>query len=140
MIYLNTALIIISWCSIFNFISMICSDVTVSTTLCILIFIAMFIAQASIGLTANSSKYLNHTFTDENGNSQIISQEPNPNYPGDNNVKIAKTLYYFMPEGQAMEIGNNNFNDLYKMPIYSIIIIIMMNGIGIYIFSRKELR
>ena len=50
MVLLNTVLVIISFCSIFNFISMICSEITVSTTICIILFITMFIAEGSISL------------------------------------------------------------------------------------------
>lgn len=140
LVILNTILVIISFCSIFNFIAMICSEITISTTICIILFIAMFIAQGSFALTANSNKYINHTYTDENGNTHIISQEPNPNYPGDQKVKQAKIIYLSIPQGQAMEIGNNDLESLQQMPIYSISLIVIINILGVYIFSKKELK
>ena len=140
MVLLNTVLVIISFCSIFNFISMICSEITVSTTICIILFITMYVVQASFSLTANTDKYINHTFTDENGVSHIISQELDPNYPGDEKVKQAKMIYLSIPQGQAMEIGNNDLDNLKQMPIYSIILICAINILGIYIFSKKELK
>ena len=99
MTMLNTTLIIISFCTIYNFIAMLCSDITLSAGICIILFIAMFIAQASFALTANSNKYITSTFGDENGNSHIISQEPNPNYPGDEKVKQARIFYLAIPQG-----------------------------------------
>lgn len=140
MAMLNTILVIISFCSIYNFITMICSDITISTGICMIAFVAMFIAQASFGLTANSNKYITSTFIDENGNRHIISQEPNPNYPGDEKVKQARMFYLAIPQGQAMEIGNNDLEYLKQMPIYSITLIITINILGIYIFSKKELK
>lgn len=140
LVILNTILVIISFCSIFNFIAMICSEITISTTICIILFIAMFIAQGSFALTANSNKYINHTYTDENGNTHIISQEPDPNYPGDQKVKQAKIIYLSIPQGQAMEIGNNDLESLQQMPIYSISLIVIINILGVYIFSKKELK
>ncbi len=140
MLLLNAVLVIISFCSIFNFISMICSEITVSTTICIILFITMYVVQASFSLTANTDKYINHTFTDENGVSHIISQELDPNYPGDEKVKQAKMIYLSIPQGQAMEIGNNDLDNLKQMPIYSIILICAINILGIYIFSKKELK
>lgn len=140
MVLLNTLLIIISFCSIFNFISMICSEITVSTTICIILFIIMFIAQGSFSLTANTDKYITHTYTDENGVSHIVSQKLDPNYPGDEKVKQARMIYLSIPEGQAMELVINNFEYLKQMPIYSIILICTTNILGIYIFSKKELK
>lgn len=137
---LNVVLVIISFCSIFNFIAMICSEITVSTTICILLFIAMFIAQGSFALTANSNKYIEHTFIDENGNRYIISQEPDPNYPGDNVVKAARIIYLSIPQGQANELADADTEYLYQMPIYSITLICIINIVGVYIFSKKELK
>ncbi len=140
MIFLNIALIITLFCSIFNFITMICSEITVSTTANIFLFIAMFIAVSSLSLIADSDKYIKHTFSDETGTQHIISQELNPNYPGDQKVKTARIIYLSLPQGQAMEIGDSNTEYLYEMPIYSIILIILVNVLGLYIFSKKELK
>ena len=139
MVLLNTILVIISFCSIFNFIAMICSEITVSTTICMVLFIAMFIAQATLGLTAFSTKYLTNTFLDENGN-KIVTQEPDPNYPGDQKVKQAKILFLSIPQGQAMEISSNDFELLSQMPVYSILLISIVNFLGIYIFYKKDLK
>lgn len=140
MIMLNTFLIIISFCSIFNFITMICSEITISTTICILLFIAMYIAQGAFSLTAHSTKYIENALYDENGNKHIISQELDPNYPGDEKVRIAKILYLSIPQGQAMEIESNTLNSLKQMPVYSIFFISIINLLGILIFSKKELK
>ena len=140
MVLLNTVLVIISFCSIYNFISMICSEITVSTTICIILFITMYVVQGSFSLTANTDEYITHTYTDENGVSHIISQELDPNYPGDEKVKQARMIYLSIPQGQAMEIGSNDSEYLKQMPIYSIILICAINILGIYIFSKKELK
>ena len=138
-VLLNTALVIISFCSIYNFITMICSEITISISICIILFVAMFVAQAALGFTAHASKYIENAFYD-NGNKYIISQEPNPNYPGDEKVKQARMIYLSIPQGQANEIGNNNLEYLKQMPIYSITLIGIVNILGIYIFSKKELK
>lgn len=136
---LNTALVIISFCSIYNFITMICSEITISISICIILFVAMFVAQAALGFTANSRKYIEHAFWD-NGNKYIISQEPDPNYPGDEKVKQARTLYLSIPQGQAMKIGGNDLTYSAQMAISSIILIGVVNIVGVCIFSKKELK
>lgn len=138
-VLLNTALVIISFCSIYNFITMICSEITISISICIILFVAMFVAQAALGFTANSRKYIEHAFWD-NGNKYIISQEPDPNYPGDEKVKQARTLYLSIPQGQAMKIGGNDLTYSVQMSISSIILICVVNIAGVCIFSKKELK
>lgn len=136
---LNVVLIIISFCSIFNFIAMICSEITISTVICILLFIAMFIAQGAFGYTANASPYITYSLIDEQGNSYVV-EEPDPNYPGDEKVKTARIIYLSIPQGQAIEVSNDDTEYLYQMPIYSVILISIVNIVGVYIFSKKELK
>lgn len=137
---LNIFLVIIAYCSIFNFITMLSSEVTISTTICIIIFIVMFVIVSALSLTVNTSKYITDTFWDEQGQPHIISQELNPNYPGEEKIKIAKTIYYFIPQGQANDIANGKTEDLSEFPIYSIALIVLVNLGGIYSFNKKELK
>lgn len=136
---LNVILVIIAYCSIFNFITMLFSEITVSTTVCIVLFIAMFIADSSLSLTINTSQYITNSYW-EDGIEHIISQEPNPNYPGEQVIKIARTIYFFIPQGQANDIANGKTEYLSQMPIYSIILISVINVGGIYLFTKKELK
>ena len=136
---LDTILIIITYCSIFNFISMVLSEITISTTINIITFIIIFIMESSLGLIANSSKYITNSYF-EDGIEHIISQEPNPNYIGDSKVKLAKTIYNFIPQGQANKVAFCDIEYLYIIPAYSIISIIVINILGIYLFSKKELK
>lgn len=137
---LNIFLVIIAYCSIFNLITMLCREVTISITICMILFIAMFVIASSLSLTVNTSKYITHTFWDEQGQPHIISQELNPNYPGEEKIKLAKTIYYFIPQGQANDIANGETEDLSEFPIYSITLIILVNLGGIYLFNKKELK
>ena len=158
-IILNAVLIIITYCSIFNLISMICSEITISVVMCVIIFVIMFVAEMIIGKTANEPKYITSSSWD-NGVRTIISQELNPNYPGDDIVKLAKTIYLLLPQGQAQLITNSKLTDsdeikeqlytkeeieeyiktIYQMPIYSLIVIGVVNIGGLYLFSKKELK
>lgn len=136
---LNTFLIIIVYCSIFNFITMICSEITFSAVISIIFFIVIFVLESYFGYIANSPKYTTNSYW-ENGVEYIISQELNPNYPGDSKVKLAKTIYLLIPQGQAAKITNMDMESLYQMPIYSITLIIIINIVGVYLFSKKELK
>lgn len=139
MFILNSLLVIITYCSIYNLISMICPEITVATVISIITFIIMFIVEASVGYIANQPKYTTNSYY-EDGKEYIISQEINPNYPGDEKVKMAKTIYLIIPQGQASKIANMDTEVIYKIPIYSFIIISIINIGGIYLFSKKELK
>ena len=92
-----------------------------------------------ITYTANCSKYITNSYW-EDGKQYIISQELNPNYPGDEKVEFAKTIYLTILQGQASKIANMDTEVIYKIPIYSIILISIINIGGMYLFSKKELK
>lgn len=138
---LNTALIIIAFCSIYNFITMICSDITISTTICTLGFILLFIMNIVTGsaLTSSAPTVKNYG-VDERGNVIVIGEQPNLNYEGEAKYNLIKTIYLLNPESQATEVQDVNSDYTSEMPIYSIALILLMNIGGIYIFSRKQLK
>lgn len=140
LVIVNTILIIIGYCSIFNFISMLCSEVTIATVISILIFIAMYVVCQSLTLTVNSNPYITNTFTDEQGNVSIIDSTPNPNYPSRLKMKVAKTIYFFIPMGQACELSNGDTENLELLPIYYIVFISSVNIVGMCLFNKKELK
>lgn len=136
---LNTFLIIIVYCSIFTFIAMLCSEITTSTIISIVIFIAMFVMAETFGYIANIKKYITYSNW-ENGIEYIISKTPNPAYPGDDKVNLAKTICLFIPQGQANDMFSKEPKNLEKMPFCSFILIGIINAGGIYLFSKKELK
>ena len=138
--FVDTVLVIIAFCSIFNFITMLCSEITISTTVCILLFIGMFILSSSLSLVINQEPYYYTYSYDESGVRTIASKEPNYSYPGEQKIKIAKVIYLFLPQAQAEEISNAESEYMNQMTAYSIALIVIVNLAGIYLFSKKELR
>lgn len=140
--FFDIFLIIISFCSIFNFVTIVCSEITVSTTINVLIFIIMFIVVFSLMAVISTPKYITNTFYDENEEITILNKELNPNYPGETKIKIAKNICYLLPEGQNYQITTipEENKDIYIMPIYSLFTIVIVNIFGIYIFSKKDIK
>ena len=134
---INTMLTIISFCTIYNFITIICSDITISTTLCICIFIAMFILASSTSYAlADVEPVIKKYEINSEGEKILVS----PNYPGTVKYNIMKAIYLLNPESQATEIQNNNQEYSYQMPIYSLGLILAINLVGIWIFKEKQLK
>ena len=46
----------------------------------------------------------------------------------------------FLPQAQAGEISNAEPEYMNQMPAYSIAFIVIVNLVGIYLFSKKELK
>ena len=140
-IILNMILLIIVFSSIFNFISMLCSNVTLSTVGSLLLILIMYVFCMSISVVANSTKELKIQDFDENGN--LITQYiEDKNYPGDFNKNLCKTVINILPTGQAMELSDVNIDmkEIKIYPLYSLGGIIIINVLGIYMFNKKELK
>lgn len=139
LIMVNTILVIIAYCSIFLLFTMMCSEITISTVICIILFIAMYVICSGLVLTVYNTPYITTTFIDEQGETHIIDSYPNPNYPSRMKMNIAKTIYFSLPIGQAIEISNEYNDNFIKFPLYSIASICIVNICGIYLFNKKEL-
>ncbi len=136
---LDTTLVIISYCSIFNLVTMMFSEITVSTIIGVIVYIIMFVTALNLQYIAYAQKYITNTYW-ENEEETIVNQELNSNYPGDDVVKLAKNVYYFIPQGQSFELAFGNTDNLNAYPKYSITLIIIVNVIGVYLFKSKELK
>ena len=152
-ILLDMILIVVAYSSIFNFITLMCSDITIATVICIIAFIGMFVvSEFVVSPIANDKKYYSNYVTNENGEVIETQKRLNPNYVGDFAKQVYKNILYIIPSGQASQIqstiSNLSFeNDRYMTDkdiklawIYSLGLIIVINGIGMYFFNRKDLK
>ena len=146
-ILLDMIMIIIAYSSIFNFIALICSNITISTVTSLLLILIMFVTDMFLSPTANSTEYIQkNKVMDEQGNItyEIVKNE---DYPGKIIQTTCKTIINFNPVSQAIEISGNkinmneeDFNNMKVYPLYSLGLIIIITAIGIYLFNIKELK
>ncbi len=149
-----TSLIIVAYCTIYNFITMLCKDASVSLVTCVIIFIIMFVAMMFVSTKLMEKPYIKITQYNEKGEIEFSDKEINPNYPGETTIKMYKVINYLLPTGQAEMLQNacaetiepdeyeiNQIKqDLRKMPFYAISEIVLLNILGILIFKSQELK
>ena len=150
-IILDIVFIIITYASIFTCITLLCSDITISTVSCMILVLIMFIASMALSSTANAMKYDETYIQNENGEIEV-HQNLNPDYPGDLKKNVAKTILYCLPTGQTSQIISQvskkpfqitNYmsdNELKTAFLYSLGVTIIITGVGMYSFKRKDLK
>ena len=150
-IVLDIIFIIMAYASIFTCITLLCSDITVSTVTCIILVLVMLVVSMALSSTANATKYYENYSQNENGEIEVY-QEPNPGYPGDFKKNVAKTILYCIPTGQASQIASQvnkhpfqmvdymSDNELKTAFLYSLGMSVCITGLGIYCFKRKDLK
>lgn len=136
----ETFLLIIAYSAIFTFVAMLCSNVTLSTTINMLLFLAMFVICSMLSSVINTPKEISNIYW-ENDTAYIIFSEPNPNYPSELKMKICKLIYYNIPIGQGIELSDKreNVNHL-NFVLHLVGDSVIFTGFGIYFFNKKELK
>ena len=103
-VLLDSFMVIVFYAAIFTCISLICSNITTSTVLCLLLILAMMV--------------------------MAILQTP------------GEELLNIIPTGQVIQISwmaYREASNIQMLWVYSLGITVLINGIGIYLFNRKEL-
>jgi ABC-type transport system involved in multi-copper enzyme maturation permease subunit len=153
----RSLVIIIMYSSIFTLFTLSFTDMTFATIVCLIYFCITWFFCTTLSMTVYQCKYISYEIYDDEGNAKTI-EEINPDYPGDVNMKILRGIYCTLPMGQVYdltvshEFSTTLLEDQDYLPYntdkisdeallgYAIISIIIINGVGICIFSRKEIK
>lgn len=135
----DSIMFIIAYSAIFNFISVLSCNKTISAVTCILLFFIM------LGVTVSAFNIIQTPETVQQGglnpDTGVVSFEevPNPKYPSDSKRQFYQTIVDIIPMGQAFSIGAGLDTNVYMLPVYSAALIVLFNGFGIYLFNKKDL-
>jgi ABC-type transport system involved in multi-copper enzyme maturation permease subunit len=156
-VLVRSLVIIIMYSSIFTLFTLLCTDMTFATIICLIYFCITWFFCTTLSMTVYQCKYINYEIYDEEGNAETI-EEINPDYVGDVNMKLLRGIYCTLPMGQVYDLTmSHEFSTtlledadylLYNTDKisdemllgYAIISVIIVNGIGICLFNRKEIK
>lgn len=136
---LDSIMFIVAYSAIFNFISVLACNKTISAVTCILLFFIM------LGVTVSSINIIQTPETVQQGGlnpdtGEVSFEEiPNPHYPSDAKRQFYQTIVDIIPMGQAVSLGAGLPTNVYMLPVYSVALIVLFNGFGIYLFNKKDL-
>lgn len=112
-----------AYAGVFTLISMLIDNRAISATVCMVLYVVMFIGTPFLQ-TAVFSYYhgasLNHM-------------------PSESIRPLLEFLYDFLPVGQELQISGI-FIHLCRLPVYSVICIALTTACGIFIFTKKDLK
>ena len=156
---LHSLFIIMGYSAVFNLISMICSNITMSTITCIFLAIGMFVGGPYLYEKSTAEAYYELQHTDLNGNIQYEKKE-NPNYSGEKIKQACKLIVNLIPSGQITQMSQHRtvqmiekenliieteqLNESFyrkepELIAYSLIFITITNCLGVLVFDKKEL-
>lgn len=141
LLFINELMIIVTYSSIFTFISMICHSRTICAISNLLLALIMLIASLNLLDVLEQPEYiLAGQITNYETNEMEFIKEKNPRFPSDNERKISKTILDLTPSGQSLEIVSGIDTNLFILPLYSLGIIFIFTSSGLILFRKKQLK
>jgi len=135
---LSVFVLAIAFASIFTLISMLNHNKAITAVVCILSAFLLLFAGAQLNKMLNQPETNTELIMTENG--QEYQEIPNPNYLKDGKREVVRFFYDFIPGGQALQCVSLEAKNIAVLPVYSLIIIILTAGIGMFFFRKKELK
>lgn len=134
---LGSLLVIFSYCSLFTMVNMICGNKAAAAIINVFLVTAFlllgFYVKARLEAPQYMDSWLGGTGTDY----------PNPQYLTGMMRKIFEFLLEFLPGGQLIQYINMEVEHaagLWRMPLYSALIIAGSTAVGALIFKRKNIK
>lgn len=135
---LSVFVLAIAFASIFTLISMLNHNKAITAVVCILLAFLLLFTGAQLNKMLNEPETNMGLIMTENG--QEYQETPNPDYLKDGKREVVQFFYDFVPGGQALQCVSLEANNIAVLPVYSLIIIILTTGIGVFFFRKKELK
>lgn len=141
-LFLTVIVLSIVFASVYNLIAMLSTSKAVTASICILLtFLFMYIGYQLKGML-NQPEIISGTAYDENGMVyQEVEDFPNPLYLRGWKRQTVRFAYHIIPGGQVAQCVERGLSDdLPQLPVYSLGVILVTTGIGLFCFRKKDLK
>ena len=132
-------LLVITFSAIFTFFAMLITNKVVNAITSILFSFVLFALATSWINILNAPPMIRMATMSGQSDYDVIEM-PNPKYPSEKQRKLYETLMDISPAGEAIQLANLSPRDLKVLPLYSTGITIVLSGLGLFIFKRKEFK
>ena len=140
---LVSLLTVVAMSSIFVMIAMLVSSKSTSAVLSMIIALVMLLSSMTVHSMLTAPEYHENNFQ-MSVNGEIVQGDPipNPKYLRGTEREIYQFIQDFQPAGQMMQFGvGDNFPEhIGRFPAYSLVLAVLMTGIGYVLFRRKDIR
>ncbi len=135
-------MMVIACTALFTLLCMLNQNKAFAAVICILVIVSLFVLAAMINARLEAPQfYNNYVFTDSLGSVEPTpGQIENPQFLTGMKREIYHFFLDFLPTGQAIEISTQSTPHLWQMPLYSLLIILVSTGCGLFRFRKKDLK
>lgn len=135
---LAVLMLAIAFSSIFTLISMLNHHKAMAAILCVLLAFLLLVVGAQM------NRMLSEPETNKGlvmtGSSQEYEEIPNPKYLDEGERDMVQFFYDVVPGGQVIQCMSLEAVNIARLPLYSLLLVILTTGAGVMFFKRKDLK
>lgn len=135
---LAVLLLAIALSSIFTLISMLNPHKALAAILCVLLAFLL------LAVGAQMNRMLSEPETNKGlvmtGNGQAYEDIPNPKYLDEGERTMVQFFYDVVPGGQVIQCMSLEAVNIARLPLYSLLLVVLTTGAGVMFFKRKDLK
>ena len=139
MIGITVLVLSVTFASLFTLVAMLSQNKAIIAVACILFSFGLLFAGAMCNRMLDAPKTIPAYSIGENGENTAQEME-NPKYLDGTKREIVQFIYDVNPGGQAIQCSTMQVVNLTRLPIYSLVIVILTTGAGVWIFKKKDLK
>ena len=125
--------------ALYTFLSMVVASRGVAITLCILLAFGLILLGQYLYLALSQEEVLTAFFYTDTGE-MAVSEQPNPAYLTGFARQVYQFFYELTPGGQAYQILGISAQSPLRMLGYSGLVFVLVTGLGLVIFQKKDVK
>ena len=125
--------------ALYTFLSMVVASRGVAITLCILLAFGLILLGQYLYLALSQEEVLTALFYTDTGE-MAVSEQPNPAYLTGFARQVYQFFYELTPGGQAYQILGMSAQSPLRMLGYSGLVFVLVTGLGLAIFQKKDVK
>ena len=137
LLLLGTLALLAVYCALYILVTMSCSSKSAAAVICLTGMLVLYLAAGNIEVPLMHPEYMSMEVTDSG---DIIPGEPNPRYVGGAKRQVLETLQDLLPTGQSLQYMRAEVAHPARLPLYSLIDVVVLTAAGVPLFRRKDLK
>lgn len=131
-------LMIVAYAAVFNMLAMLSKDKTIAVVIGLVGVIVFMFLSIYLMLRIMDPEYVNAVVMKDGGMTEEVVR--NSRYLSDSARKICQFIIDFLPTGQSIQLSNLTAPNILRMPVYSVVVIIVSNLTGFLTFRKTNLK
>jgi hypothetical protein len=111
-----------------------------AAVICILAVVALLIVASFINSMLDAPQYYDSYMLSDNTTAYSPEKVLNPQYLTGMKREVFQFFLDFLPTGQAIELSRQSTPNLWRMPLYSLLIMLVSTVCGVVSFRRKDIK